>query len=152
VILADEPTTALDVTTQLQILKLQRDLAETFGLSMVFVTHDLGVVAQLCDTVTVMYAGQTVESGPVASVLGAALHPYARMLLACHPDRAADLAGIPGAVPSPLAPPSGCRFHPCCPEARPACAAARPAPREPATGHSVACVLYDRPATAGRAA
>ena len=152
VILADEPTTALDVTTQLQILKLLRELAETFGLSMVFVTHDFGVVAQLCDTVTVMYAGQTVESGPVASVLGTALHPYARMLLACHPDRAADLAGIPGAVPSPLAPPSGCRFHPRCPEARPACAAARPATREPATGHSVACVLYDPPATAGRVA
>jgi ABC-type dipeptide/oligopeptide/nickel transport system ATPase component len=85
VILADEPTTALDVTTQLQILKLLRDLAETFGLSMVFVTHGFGVVAQLCDTVTVMYAGQTVESGPVASVLGAALHPYARMLLAAAP-------------------------------------------------------------------
>jgi peptide/nickel transport system ATP-binding protein len=137
-----------DAEEALQILKLLRDLAETFGLSMVFVTHDFGVVAQLCDTVTVMYAGQTVESGPVASVLGTALHPYARMLLACHPDRAADLAGIPGAVPSPLAPPSGCRFHPRCPEARDACAAARPATREPAAHHSVACVLHDEPATA----
>jgi oligopeptide/dipeptide ABC transporter ATP-binding protein len=149
VILADEPTTALDVTTQLQILKLLRELAETFGLSMVFVTHDFGVVAQLCDTVTVMYAGQTVESGPVGSVLGDALHPYARMLLACHPDRAVDLAGIPGAVPSPLAPPAGCRFHPRCPDARPVCADARPATREPMPDHSVACVLYGPPATEG---
>jgi oligopeptide/dipeptide ABC transporter ATP-binding protein len=149
VILADEPTTALDVTTQLQILKLLRELAETFGLSMVFVTHDFGVVAQLCDTVTVMYAGQTVESGPVRSVLGDALHPYARMLLACHPDRAVDLAGIPGAVPAPLAPPTGCRFHPRCPDARPVCADARPATREPLPDHSVACVLYGPPASEG---
>jgi peptide/nickel transport system ATP-binding protein len=148
VILADEPTTALDVTTQLQILKLLRELAGRFGLSMLFVTHDFGVVAQLCDTVTVMYAGQTVERGPVAQVLERPLHPYARLLLACHPDRAAELAGIPGAVPSPLAPPSGCRFHPRCPEARPVCAAARPATCAPAPGHSVACVLYDAAATA----
>jgi len=146
VILADEPTTALDVTTQLQILKLLRDLAGRLGLSMLFVTHDFGVVAQLCDTVTVMYAGQTVEAGPVSRVLRAPLHPYARMLLACHPDRAAELAGIPGAVPSPLAPPSGCRFHPRCPEARPACATARPAVVEPRAGHSVACVLHQNAA------
>lgn len=142
IILADEPTTALDVTTQLQILKLLRGLAEDFGLSMIFVTHDFGVVAQLCDTVTVMYAGQTVECGPVRSVLSEPLHPYARMLLACHPDRALDLEGIPGAVPSPLRPPPGCRFNPRCPEARPACLAARPATVEPIQGHSVACVLH----------
>src|SRR6202043_2281546 len=85
IVIADEPTTALDVTTQLQILKLLRGLAEQRGLSMLFVTHDFGVVAQLCDTVTVMYAGQTVESGPVAQILAAPLHPYTRMLLACHP-------------------------------------------------------------------
>ena len=115
-VIADEPTTALDVTTQLQILKLLRGLAAERGLSMLFVTHDFGVVAQLCDTVTVMYAGQTVESGPVARVLKAPLHPYTQMLLACHPERAAELAGIPGAVPSPLRPPPGCRFHPRCPQ------------------------------------
>ena len=96
VVLADEPTTALDVTTQAQILKLLRGLAEARGLSMLFVTHDFGVVAQLCDTVTVMYAGQTVESGPVRQILTAPLHPYTRMLLACHPDRGTALAGIPG--------------------------------------------------------
>lgn len=146
VILADEPTTALDVTTQLQILKLLRELAGRFGLSILFVTHDFGVVAQLCDTVTVMYAGQTVECGPVTAVLDEPLHPYTRLLLACHPDRAAELAGIPGAVPSPLAPPPGCRFHPRCPEARPICGAARPATHAPAAGHRVACVLHGVPA------
>ncbi len=142
IVVADEPTTALDVTTQLQILKLLRGLAEERGLSMLFVTHDFGVVAQLCDTVTVMYAGQTVESGPVAHVLAAPLHPYTRMLLACHPDRGAELAGIPGAVPSPLRAPSGCRFHPRCPSARSECHAAHPPRTEHADKQNVQCVLY----------
>jgi peptide/nickel transport system ATP-binding protein len=142
VVLADEPTTALDVTTQAQILKLLRGLAEARGLSMLFVTHDFGVVAQLCDTVTVMYAGQTVESGPVRQILSAPLHPYTRMLLACHPDRGTALAGIPGSVSSPLRPPSGCRFHPRCPSARPDCSAAVPPATEPGDRHSVRCVLH----------
>jgi peptide/nickel transport system ATP-binding protein len=142
VVLADEPTTALDVTTQAQILKLLRGLAEARGLSMLFVTHDFGAVAQLCDTVTVMYAGQTVESGPVRQILTAPLHPYTRMLLACHPDRGTALAGIPGSVSSPLRPPSGCRFHPRCPSARPDCSAAVPPVTEPSDRHSVRCVLH----------
>lgn len=142
IVLADEPTTALDVTTQLQILKLLRDLAGERSLSMLFVTHDFGVVAQLCDTVTVMYAGQTVETGSVREVLDDPKHPYTRLLLACHPDRAKELAGIPGAVPSPLSPPSGCRFHTRCPQARTVCAGSRP-PRATVGGsHGVACVLY----------
>jgi peptide/nickel transport system ATP-binding protein len=106
------------------------------------VTHDFGVVAQLCDTVTVMYAGQTVETGPVARVLKAPLHPYTEMLLACHPDRAVELAGIPGAVPSPLRPPAGCRFHPRCPSARAVCSTAHPPASEPEAGHGVRCVLH----------
>jgi peptide/nickel transport system ATP-binding protein len=142
IVLADEPTTALDVTTQLQILKLLRELARSRGLSMLFVTHDFGIVAQLCDTVTVMYAGQTVETGPAKRVLETPLHPYTRLLLACHPDRARALAGIPGAVPSPLRPPPGCRFHPRCPKARGICRAARPAWCAPAKGQRAACVLY----------
>jgi oligopeptide/dipeptide ABC transporter ATP-binding protein len=141
-VLADEPTTALDVTTQLQILKLLRDLAQTRSLSMLFVTHDFGVVAQLRDTVTVMYAGQTVESGPVRDVLASPRHPYTRLLLACHPARGGELAGIPGSVPSALQPPSGCRFHPRCPEARPQCSAARPPRVRVGTTHEAACVLY----------
>jgi oligopeptide/dipeptide ABC transporter ATP-binding protein len=148
IILADEPTTALDVTTQLQILKLLRGLAAERGLSMLFVTHDFGVVAQLCDTVTVMYAGQTVESGPVARVLKAPLHPYTQMLLACHPERAAELAGIPGAVPSPLRPPSGCRFNPRCPSAQAQCSARHPPRTEPEAGHAVRCVLHAEKAAA----
>jgi peptide/nickel transport system ATP-binding protein len=142
IVLADEPTTALDVTTQLQILKLLRELARERGLSMLFVTHDFGVVAQLCDTVTVMYSGQTVETGSVRDVLDDPKHPYTRLLLACHPDRAKELAGIPGQVPSPLRPPSGCRFHTRCPEMRQQCRADRPASVEVTSGHEVACVLY----------
>jgi oligopeptide/dipeptide ABC transporter ATP-binding protein len=142
IILADVPTTALDVTTQLQILKLLRGLALERGLSMLFVTHDFGVVAQLCDTVTVMYAGQTVESGPVAQVLSAPFHPYTQMLLACHPERADELAGIPGAVPSPLRPPPGCRFNPRCPSARAECSAGQPPRVAPQPGHAVRCVLH----------
>jgi oligopeptide/dipeptide ABC transporter ATP-binding protein len=140
-IVADEPTSALDVTTQLQILRLLRDLVTRFDVSMLFVTHDFGVVAQLCDDVMVMYAGQSVEAGPTAAVLDAPKHPYTQMLIACHPDRAQDLTGIPGTVASPLAPPSGCRFHPRCPSAKPDCRAARPA-QVSVDDRAVACVLY----------
>ena len=141
-IVADEPTSALDVTTQLQILRLLRDLVARFDVSMLFVTHDFGVVAQLCDDVMVMYAGQSVEAGPTAGVLEAPRHPYTQMLIACHPDRARDLAGIPGTVPSPLAPPSGCRFHPRCPFAKPDCRVTTPAAVRFDDGRDVSCVLY----------
>ena len=90
-LIADEPTTALDVTTQLQILKLLKSLTQEFGIAMLFVTHDFGVVAQLCDATTVMYAGQTVETGPTAQVLADPRHPYTQALLACHPDRSQTL-------------------------------------------------------------
>jgi len=143
-VIADEPTSALDVTTQLQILRLLRDLATRFGVSMLFVTHDFGVVAQLCDEVMVMYAGQSVEAGRTAEILDRPRHPYTQLLIACHPDRARDLTGIPGTVASPLAPPPGCRFHPRCPSARAVCATARPRVVE-AAGHEVSCVLYHGP-------
>jgi oligopeptide/dipeptide ABC transporter ATP-binding protein len=139
VVLADEPTTALDVTTQLQILKLLRQLTRERGVSMMFVTHDFGVVAQLCDTVTVMYAGQTVETGPVAAVMEQPSHPYTRLLLACHPERSVELKGIPGAVPSPLRPPAGCRFNPRCPEVIPDCESGRPKLSPASAGRHVAC-------------
>ena len=141
-VVADEPTSALDVTTQRQILRLLRDLAAQFGLSMLFVTHDFGVVAQLCDEVTVMYAGQTVEAGRTAEILERPRHPYTQMLIACHPDRSRGLAGIPGAVPSPLAPPRGCRFHPRCPSAMEACTAGRPETVVDDAGHAVNCLLH----------
>ena len=103
-VIADEPTTALDVTTQHQILLLLRELVAEFGISLLFVTHDFGVVAELCDDLCVIYAGQTVEAGTVRSILEAPAHPYTRALLACHPDRATSFVGIPGLVPSPLGP------------------------------------------------
>jgi oligopeptide/dipeptide ABC transporter ATP-binding protein len=143
-VIADEPTTALDVTTQQQILDLLRDLVDEFGLSMLFVTHDLGVVAELCDDLCVIYAGQTVERGHTAAILAEPHHPYTRALLACHPDRAGSLTGIPGMVPSPLHAGPGCRFAPRCEHARPVCAVRRPhLVREP-SGRLVDCVLHER--------
>ena len=143
-VIADEPTTALDVTTQQQIIDLLRDLVGEFGLSMLFVTHDLGVVAQLCDDLCVIYAGQTVESGRTVAVLDRPRHPYTRALLACHPDRATAFTGIPGAVPSPFHAPPGCRFAPRCGKARPACAVRRPRLVDhDRTGRRVDCVLYE---------
>ena len=142
-VVADEPTTALDVTTQQQILDLLRELVAELGISMLFVTHDLGVVAQLCDALCVIYAGQSVEIGATAEVLARPLHPYTSALLACHPERTAGFAGIPGAVPSPLRPPPGCRYWPRCPQARPACRA-RPAHLVTAApDRDVDCILFE---------
>jgi oligopeptide/dipeptide ABC transporter ATP-binding protein len=143
-VIADEPTTALDVTTQQQILGLLKELAEQFSVAMVFVTHDFGVVAELCDEVTVMYAGQSVETGRTVEILERPRHPYTQALIGCHPDRSDDLSGIPGSVPSPLAQPAGCRFHPRCAFARPLCATARPPAIALGADHEVSCVLFDR--------
>jgi peptide/nickel transport system ATP-binding protein len=148
-VIADEPTTALDVTTQQQILRLLRDLAAEFAVSMIFVTHDFGVVAELCDEVTVMYAGQTVEHGPTAAIIERPSHPYTQALLDCHPDRSGDLAGIPGSVPSPVTPPSGCRFHTRCPHVQDICRAARPEAVTLDDGHRVGCVLFGGGASEG---
>jgi len=141
-LVADEPTTALDVTTQREILALLRGLVTTKGLSLLFVTHDFGVLAALCDRVTVLYAGRVVETGLTAEVLKNPQHPYTRMLLACHPDRAIDLIGIPGTVPAATMQPEGCRFHPRCPIARPECAREVPPLLSFAESHSVACPCY----------
>jgi len=138
-VVADEPTTALDVTTQQEILALLRQLTAERGLSLLFVTHDFGVLAALCDQVVVLYAGRVAEAGPTRAVLDAPRHPYTRLLLACHPDRAEDLVGIPGTVPAATAQPEGCRFHPRCPLARPACHAAPPPVLPLAGGRGVAC-------------
>jgi peptide/nickel transport system ATP-binding protein len=142
-VIADEPTTALDVTTQLQILRLLKSLTEEFGVGMLFVTHDFGVVAQLCDAITVMYAGQTVEAGPTREVLADPRHPYTRALLACHPDRSDTLTGIPGLVPSPLAPPPGCRFTPRCAQATEVCRSRLAHLVADGLGHLVGCRLAD---------
>ena len=124
VLLADEPTTALDVTIQAQVLGLLADLKDRHGMAMLFITHNLGVVAQIADRVAVMYAGQIVEEGPVAAIFARPAHPYTRALFSAIPrmDRdAQDLAAIPGRVPPLDAMPAGCRFAPRCPLAQAGC-------------------------------
>ncbi|MER5393308.1 ABC transporter ATP-binding protein [Saccharopolyspora sp. NPDC002686] len=116
-LIADEPTTAVDVTIQAQILELLRDLTRQHGTAVLLITHDLGVVAELCDRMVTLYAGETVESGPVSDVLGAPRHPYTSRLLQAIPRieaRHTELKAIPGRVPPPDAPPPGCAFHPRC--------------------------------------
>jgi oligopeptide/dipeptide ABC transporter ATP-binding protein len=141
-VIADEPTTALDVTTQHQILLLLRELVAEFGISLLFVTHDFGVVAELCDDLCVIYAGQTVEQGGVQAILAEPAHPYTKALLACHPDRATSFVGIPGLVPSPLARPAGCLFAPRCAEAQAVCREAPPGQGRAASGAAVRCVQF----------
>jgi peptide/nickel transport system ATP-binding protein len=137
-IIADEPTTALDVTIQAQILKLLRDLVKSRGISVLFTTHDLGTAWELCDRVSVLYAGQDMEAAPTARFFSHAAHPYTRALLASLPDPEGDIRDIPGEVPSLLEPPAGCRFHPRCAAASTACRE-RPPSRLLAEGHSLRC-------------
>jgi len=140
-LIADEPTTALDVTIQGQILRLLLDLRERLGVAQLLITHNVGVAAQTCDRVCVMYAGNVVEDGPTREVLINPRHPYTRALIACLPehDSVRDLQTIPGVVPDLIDPPSGCRFHPRCSQARPECTRERPTPVDVGEGHHVAC-------------
>ncbi len=146
-LVADEATTALDVTVQLQILLLLRRLRETLGLAQLLITHNLGVVAEACQRVAVMYAGEIVETAPVGELFAAPWHPYTRRLLAARPRIGAPPAGepIPGSVPDPLARPPGCPFHPRCHRARPDCAARHPGLEELAPGHQVRCYYPEPP-------
>ncbi len=120
-LVADEPTTALDVTIQAQILDLLADLQREMGMAVLFITHDLGVVARVADRVVVLYAGKVMESAPVDSLFADPGHPYTRALLACLPGRGRESGSIPGDLPSPTDPPTGCRFAPRCPFAVEAC-------------------------------
>ncbi|MGN6317848.1 ABC transporter ATP-binding protein [Trinickia sp.] len=143
-LIADEPTTALDVSVQAQILRLIYELVREFDLGVVLITHSLGVVAQLCTHVAVMYAGNIVESGTARAVFKRPAHPYTRALLAALPvagARRGDLNGLPGAVPDLYHPPSGCRLAPRCPCVQPGCSAAAPARVSLSPDHHVACVL-----------
>jgi oligopeptide/dipeptide ABC transporter ATP-binding protein len=142
-LIADEPTTALDVTIQAQIVELLQDLQAREGMAMIFVSHDLGLVAGLAHRVCVLYAGEVVEEGPAAEVLAAPRHPYTRALLDCVPEMEGDGApprGIPGRMPSPLAPPPHCRFAERCALAATACREAPVPLRAVAPGRSSRCL------------
>jgi len=143
-LVADEPTTALDVTIQAQILTLLRELMRGSRASVLLITHDLGVVAEVADEVAVMYAGRIVERAAVREIFDRPLHPYTQALLRSRPKlgaRRERLASIPGFVPGLHEMPSGCRFHPRCPEAVARCGADDPPLREVFPGHWAACLL-----------
>jgi oligopeptide/dipeptide ABC transporter ATP-binding protein len=145
-LIADEPTTALDVTVQGQVLTILDDLVRRLGISVLFISHDLGVIAQLCDRVSVMYAGKIVETAPVARLFAEPAHPYTRGLLQAIPslDEERDpLRVISGIVPRLVDPPGGCRFHPRCAERFEPCDRLVPGPAEIGPGHRVACHLYE---------
>ena len=145
-LIADEPTTALDVTIQAQILDLLQDMKERFGMAVMLITHAMGVVAETAQRVVVMYAGKVVEEAPVVELFARPRHPYTQGLIRSIPrlDKAGArtrLEAIPGVVPSLVEPPPGCRFAPRCKFAMPACTVAVPPLREVAPGHKVRCIL-----------
>ena len=149
-LIADEPTTALDVTIQAQVLALLRELKARMGLTMLLVTHDLGVVAENADRMGVMYAGRLVEEGPVDRLFQDPAHPYTRGLLAARPlvgddgdERSRRLPVLEGTVPDPSRYPAGCRFHPRCPDRLPRCDGEMPATIDHGPGRRVACFLHE---------
>jgi oligopeptide/dipeptide ABC transporter ATP-binding protein len=152
-LIADEPTTALDVTIQAQILSLLDQLQKEFGMSILLITHDLGVVAQTTRYVAVMYAGLIVENAPTAELFRRPLHPYTTGLFRSIPrlgSRIDQLEAIPGNVPNPVAIPPGCAFHPRCPHATALCRTTIPALREYAPGHTAACHWVEKSGPASR--
>lgn len=143
-LVADEPTTALDVTIQAQIIELLRDLRRELGMSILLITHNLGLVGDLADRVAVMYAGQIVETAPVRELLQRPVHPYTQALLNSVPARGRRqerLPAIPGTVPPPGAWPGGCRFHPRCPRRQPDCEITAPELVELPGGRQARCLL-----------
>jgi peptide/nickel transport system ATP-binding protein len=148
ILIADEPTTALDVTTQAQILDLLRALQAQERMAIVLITHNLGVVAEMCDEVVVMYLGRVVERGSVDAIFHAPKHPYTRALLRSIPSIRASvrtkLPTIAGSIPHPYNRPSGCPFHPRCPERIPGvCDLSEPGPRAVGDRQSASCFLYE---------
>jgi len=145
-LLADEPTTALDVTIQAQIIELLRDLKQRLGMSMLLITHNLGIVGDIADRVAVMYAGQIVETAPVRDLLRRPLHPYTRALMNSVPKLAGDasrLTTIPGSVPSLGAMPTGCRFHPRCAQRQSDCSQTAPGLVEVEPNRWVRCPYWN---------
>jgi peptide/nickel transport system ATP-binding protein len=149
ILIADEPTTALDVSTQAQILDLIRDLQAEYGMAVLFITHDLGVVAEIADRVAVMYLGQIVEQGPVGAIFDDPCHPYTAALLASIPRGEAahksPVQAIAGTIPNALRRPSGCAFHTRCVHARSGlCEREVPASMQLVPDRAVRCLLYSR--------
>jgi oligopeptide/dipeptide ABC transporter ATP-binding protein len=145
-LIADEPTTALDVTIQAQILEIMKTIKRQFGTSILLITHNLGVIAEMADRVAVMYAGNVVEYTDAARLFSQPKHPYTVGLLNCYPDVEGprkQLEAIEGVVPDLINPPTGCRFHPRCKHAMPICSAQEPRLAAVGEGHLVSCHLYD---------
>jgi peptide/nickel transport system ATP-binding protein/oligopeptide transport system ATP-binding protein len=147
-LIADEPTSALDVTIQAQILDLLRKLKAEYNLTVLLITHDFGVVAEVADRVGVMYAGRLVEQAGARELFADPKHPYTRALLRAMPEEGDDSRGkrlraLPGNAPDPVAPPPGCRFHPRCPDVFAPCAAVEPKDLALGGGRRVACHLHD---------
>jgi peptide/nickel transport system ATP-binding protein len=149
-LIADEPTSAVDVTLQAQILKLLNDLKEEYGLSVIFITHDISVAYNVADKLAVMYAGNLVELGPTEAVIKSSLHPYTKGLISCIPagrKHQGLLNTVPGSPPSLVHPPTGCRYHPRCPYVMEVCKSKDPE-LLPVERSSVACWLYSTQAKA----
>jgi peptide/nickel transport system ATP-binding protein len=138
-IIADEPTTALDVTVQAQIIRLLKKLVRERGVSVLFITHDLGVAKEICDRIVVLYAGQEMESAPRDHFFERPCHPYTRGLLDSLPNVRGKIVDIPGEVPNLISPPAACRFHPRCDRVQPICREQRPPAHEITSGHWVRC-------------
>ncbi|NLM84877.1 MAG: ABC transporter ATP-binding protein [Clostridiales bacterium] len=146
-LIADEPTTALDVTIQAQVLEMMSDLKTKFDTSMLLITHDLGIVAEICDEVVIMYAGEIVENGTLEHIFRNARHPYTKGLFASLPSLTKDvdrLTPIPGLMPDPANLPSGCKFHTRCPHATEECANIQPGLMSVEPGHNVRCLRVEK--------
>jgi len=147
-IVCDEPVSALDVSIQSQVLNTLKELQETEALTYLFITHDLSVVKFISDRVVIMYLGKMMEMAPTSEIFGNPLHPYAMALLSSiplpDPERGTDQILLEGDVPSPINPPSGCRFHTRCPQAMEVCSQSEPPMLDVGGGHSVACFLRRR--------
>jgi oligopeptide/dipeptide ABC transporter ATP-binding protein len=144
-LIADEPTTALDVTIKAQIIEIFQQLKAQRKMSLLFITHDLGVVAEIADRVVVMYGGRVAESGSLTDIFDSPAHPYTSALMGCLPDINSDhdrLTPIPGSIPDLINPPPGCIFAPRCPQVMPKCRERLPAAITLKPGHSAACRLY----------
>lgn len=146
-LIADEPTTALDVTIQAQVLELMKNLKGLYGMSMILITHDLGIVADICDEVAVMYAGRIIEKGTLEDIFNRTMHPYTEGLFNSLPNiknRTQRLSPIPGLMPDPTNLPPGCSFAPRCKYAGEECTKAVPPLKQVSGSHFVACVAYER--------